>query len=77
MKETVMQTSIQSEGRRVVFTRRHARRYVAAVRRARAARASVAAAFRQMANGVAQKAAWAATVAYYRSGLQAWTRELG
>ena len=29
-----MQTSIQSQGRRVVFTRRHARRYVAAVRAA-------------------------------------------
>ena len=72
-----MQTSIQSQGRRVVLTRRHARRYVAAVRRARNARASVAAAFRQMANGVAEKAAWAATIAYYRSGLREWTRQLG
>lgn len=72
-----MQTSIQSQGRRVVFTRRHARRYHEAVRRARAARSSVAAAFRQMANGVADKAAWAATIAFYRSGLQPWTKQLG
>jgi len=77
MKETVMQTNIQSQGRRVVLTRRHARRYHEAVRRARNARASVAAAFRQMANGVAEKAAWAATIAYYRSGLREWTRQLG
>ena len=72
-----MQTSIQGQGRRVVFTRRHARRYHEAVRRARAARASVAAAFRLMAKGVAEKAAWAATLAYYRSGLREWTRQLG
>lgn len=75
--ETVMQTSIQSQGRRVVFTRRHAQRYRQAVRRARAARASVAASFRAMARGAAKKAAWAATVAFYRSGLREWTRQLG
>jgi hypothetical protein len=48
-----------------------------ATRRARAARASVARAFRAMAHGAAKRAAWAATVAYYRSGLREWTKQLG
>ena len=48
-----------------------------AARRTRAARASVARAFRAMARGAAKRAAWAATVAYYRSGLREWTKQLG
>jgi len=77
LQETVMQTSIQSQGRRVVFTRRHAQRYRQAVRRARAARASVAAAFRQMARGIGKKAAFAASVAFYRRGLGDWAKQYG
>jgi hypothetical protein len=34
-------------------------------------------AFRRMARGVTSKAAYAATVQFYRSGGQAWTRQLG
>ena len=52
-------------------------KHQAARRRARAARASVARAFRAMARGAARKAAWAATVAFYRSSLGEWTRQLG
>jgi hypothetical protein len=44
---------------------------------ARALRAKVAAAFRRMAQGVRRKAAYASTVRFYRSGGQAWTRQLG
>ena len=47
-----MQTRIQDQGRRVLFTRRHARRYLAALRRARAARASVGGALRAMARAL-------------------------
>lgn len=37
----------------------------------------VATAFRRMARGVESKAAYAATVAFYRSGGQAWAKKLG
>lgn len=40
-------------------------------------RARVAGAFRRMARAAAGKAAYAATVRFYRSGGQAWTRQLG
>ena len=40
-------------------------------------RARVAKAFRNMARGAADKTAYAATVRFYRSGGQAWTRQLG
>lgn len=40
-------------------------------------RAKVARAFRAMARGAAKRPAWAATVAFYRSGLQPWTKQLG
>lgn len=40
-------------------------------------RARVVRAFRRMARGSAAKAAYAATVRFYRSGGQAWTRQLG
>ena len=48
-----------------------------AARRARTIRAKVARAFRAMARGAAKRTAWAATVAFYRSGLQPWTKQLG
>jgi hypothetical protein len=64
-----MVTMFQSQGRRVVFTRRHARR-VDAARRARAARSRVAQAFREMLHGIAEKAAWARTMAFWRASLQ-------
>ena len=47
------------------------------MRQARALRARVAAAFRRMARGVEGKAAYASTVRFYRSGGQAWARQLG
>jgi hypothetical protein len=72
-----MQTSIHSQGRRIVFTRRLARRYNAAVRQAQRGRASVAAACRVMLRGVSEKAAWLATVAYYRSGVANFTANWG
>lgn len=60
-------------------TRKHARRGRPAARKAspRNARAGVAAAFRRMARGVETRAAYAATVAFYRSGGQEWTKQLG
>jgi hypothetical protein len=39
-------------------------------------RAGVAKAFRDMANGVDNKAAYVRTVHFYRSGGQAWTKQL-
>lgn len=42
----------------------------------RSPRAGVAAAFRRTANGVADKAAYASTVGFYRSGGHAWTKQL-
>lgn len=73
-----MQTSIQTQGRRVLISsRRHAGRIHAARQAARSARRSVAAAFRLMANGVADRAAWAQTLAFWRSSGQAWAAQLG
>lgn len=43
----------------------------------RSVRARVATAFRQMAHGVREQAAWASTLAFYRSGGQVWTKQLG
>ena len=40
-------------------------------------RARVVRAFRRMARGAADKAAYAATVRFYRSAGHAWTRQLG
>lgn len=66
-----MQTGIQGQGRRVLIsTRRQARRIGAARQVARSARASVAAAFRAMANAVSEKAAWARTLAFWAPALQ-------
>jgi len=45
--------------------------------KSRSLRARVAAAFQKKAQGVRRKAAYASTVAFYRSGGQAWTRQLG
>jgi hypothetical protein len=39
-------------------------------------RKAVAAAFRKMANGVENKAAYASTVEYYRSSKQEWAKSL-
>ena len=72
-------TTIQERASRAA--RRQARQPHAAARRPatqpRSLRARVAGAFRQMAHGVADEAAWASTTAFYRSGGQAWTRQLG
>jgi len=40
-------------------------------------RSRVSAAFRRLAQGSRRKPAYAATVAFYRSGGQAWTKQLG
>ena len=48
-----------------------------AVWRAKSARVGVARAFRTLSRGSARKAARAAAVAFYRSGLGAWARRLG
>jgi hypothetical protein len=44
---------------------------------ARRVRSRVAEAFRRMANGVGNKAAYASTVQFYRSGGQEWSKQLG
>ena len=44
--------------------------------RSNVTRRRVAAAFQRMARGVESKAAYANTVRFYRSGGQAWTRQL-
>jgi hypothetical protein len=40
-------------------------------------KAKVVRAFRRMARGVSAKAAYASTIRFYRSGGQAWTKQLG
>jgi hypothetical protein len=40
-------------------------------------RARVASAFREMASGMADKAAYASTVRFYRSSGQEWAKQLG
>jgi hypothetical protein len=76
-----METTNTIQGRATRAARRQARRPHSAARRSAAQprnlRALVAAAFRQMAHGVREQAAWASTVAFYRAGGQAWTQQLG
>lgn len=76
-----METMTTIQGRASRAARRQASRPHAAARRTamqpRSLRARVATAFRQMARGVADSAAWASTKAFYRSGGQAWTAQLG
>jgi hypothetical protein len=59
--------------------RKHAPRRRPATRQisAQNVRAGVAAAFRRMAHGVNSKAAYASSVAFYRSGGQEWAKQLG
>ncbi|HET9734897.1 MAG TPA: hypothetical protein VFP62_06470 [Burkholderiales bacterium] len=76
-----METSITIQGRATRAARRQARRPHSAARRtatqARSLRARVATAFRELAHGVPGKAAWTSTIAFYRSGGQPWTSQLG
>ena len=46
-------------------------------RAARSMRRRVAQAFRAMAHGIGESSAYAHTVAFYRSGGQEWTKQLG
>lgn len=72
-----MQSGTTILGRGTRSARRHARRAQGARRiNARSVRAAVAEAFRRMANGIDGKAAYASTVAFYRSGGQEWTAQL-
>jgi hypothetical protein len=72
-------TTIQGRAQRA--TRRRARRTHAVARgisaRPRSMRARVATAFRDMAHGVQDGAAYAATVAFFRATRHDWTRQLG
>lgn len=76
-----MQTIIGNHGRAKRAFRGRARRAPSAQHRRaapqRSLRARVATAFRQMAHGVREQAAWASTLAFYRSGGQAWPKSLG
>ena len=76
-----METTMTIQARVTRATRRQARRTHALARgitaRPRSMRARVATAFRELALGIPGKAAWASTIAYYRSGGQAWSRQLG
>jgi hypothetical protein len=76
-----METTMTTQGRATRAARRQARRPHAAARRTatqpRSLRARVAVAFREIAHGVDGKAAWASTIAFFRSGGQAWSRQLG
>jgi hypothetical protein len=76
-----METTITMQGRSSRAARRKSRQPHAAVRRAsarpRSLRARVASAFRQMAHGAQDKAAYAATVAFFRATRHDWTRQLG
>lgn len=76
-----METTITIQGRATRAARTQARRPHLAGRRtatkARSLRARVATAFRELAHGVPSKAAWISTIAFYRSGGQAWSRQLG
>jgi hypothetical protein len=72
-----MQSSTPILGRTSNSARKHARRpQNRRVLAPRSARAGIAKAFRRMANGVVDKAAYASTVGFYRSGGQAWTKQL-
>jgi len=76
-----METITTTQGRASRPSRGTVRRAHSAQRRKGAAlrsvRTRVARAFRQMAHGVGEQAAWASTVAFYRAGGQAWTEQLG
>ena len=76
-----METITTTQGRASRASRGTARRAHSAQHRKATARRSVrvrvAAAFRQMAHGVREQAAWASTLAFYRAGGQAWTWQLG
>ena len=76
-----METITTIQGRASRAARRQARRPHSAARRtatqARSLRARVATAFRELAHGVPAKAAWISTIAFYRAGGQAWSRQLG
>jgi hypothetical protein len=72
-----MQSSTPIFGRTSNSARKHTRH--AQNRRVlapRSPRAGVAEAFRRIANGVADKAAYASTVGFYRSGGHAWVKQL-
>jgi hypothetical protein len=73
-----MQPSTHILGRKS-SARKHARRPQGRRARpvsARTTRARVAEAFRRMAHGVGDKAAYAAAVRFYRSGEQEWAKQL-
>jgi hypothetical protein len=76
-----METITTTQGRATRVARGAPRRAHSAQHRKTAARRSVrarvATAFRQMAHGVREQAAWASTLAFYRSGGQVWTKQLG
>lgn len=76
-----METIITTQGRSSRASHGTAHRAHSAQHRKAAARRSirarVATAFRQMAHGVRAQAAWASTLAFYRSGGQAWSKNLG
>jgi hypothetical protein len=76
-----METITTTQGRARRASRGRARRAHAAQHHKTAAprsvRGRVATAFRQMAHGVRERAAWASTLAFYRSGGQVWTKQLG
>jgi len=76
-----METTMTIQGRAERATRRQARRPHTAARRTatqpRSLRARVAGAFRQMAHGKQDPAAFAATVAFFRATGHDWTRQLG
>ena len=76
-----MDTMTTIQGRPQRATRRQARRTHQAARRnatqPRSMRSRVATAFRDMAHGVQNNAAYAATVAFFRATRHDWTRQLG
>lgn len=76
-----METMTTIQGRAQRATGRPARRAHAAARRItgqpRSMRSRVATAFREMAHGVQDRAAYAATVAFFRATRHDWTRQLG
>jgi hypothetical protein len=76
-----METTTTSQGRASRASSANAHRAHSAQHRRTAARRSprahVATAFREMAHGVREQAAWASTLAFYRSGGRAWSKNLG
>lgn len=76
-----METMTTVQGRATRVSRRQVRGAHGAARRIagqpRSMRARVAMAFRDMAHGVQGRAAYAATVAFFRATRHDWTRQLG